>query len=138
MSFSPTYSLARILLPIALWLTNMVATSFIAWKTWRFYQAVKYTPAENSTRIKHFTQTLLLMAETGFLYSFLWIVVLLDITGKFSLEVNYFLLNIIPHITGLYPCLLVLLIIFKKRSYDGVDSTVCSTGPYISQSDFEA
>ncbi|KAF9070943.1 hypothetical protein BDP27DRAFT_1322921 [Rhodocollybia butyracea] len=122
--------LTRLILPCALWVTNTVATFLIALQTWKFHKLSKF---ENENRsIKLLTRVLLLMTESGFLYSLIWIVVIIDITGKLTYEAQYLLTNIIPHITGLYPCLMVLLVNFQKRRYDDMHLTTWSTSPHVS------
>ncbi|KAE9390931.1 hypothetical protein BT96DRAFT_925621 [Gymnopus androsaceus JB14] len=129
MKFTLEYETSRIVLPLGLLLVNVIATSFIAFRAWKFHRALKYSAPEESGKIRHLTQVLLVMVESGCLYSVLWILVLLDILLKFSMEAAYLITTIIPHITGLYPCLIVLLVIFKKSRYEAINRTAWSTSP---------
>ncbi|KAJ3785850.1 hypothetical protein GGU10DRAFT_332810 [Lentinula aff. detonsa] len=103
--FKLDYATVRLILPLSLLLTNVVATSFIALRTWIFHKSVKYTSAAESGRIKNVMQVLFLLVESGCLYCILWsyfqIVVILDITAGFSVGVQYLLTSIIPHLTHL-------------------------------------
>ncbi|KAJ3793589.1 hypothetical protein GGU11DRAFT_880372 [Lentinula aff. detonsa] len=141
--FKLDYATVRLILPLSLLLTNVVATSFIALRTWIFHKSVKYTSAAESGRIKNVMQVLFLLVESGCLYCILWIVVILDITAGFSVGVQYLLTSIIPHLTYdkhceaeflsmqcIYPCLMVLIIAIRKRRYDNMNSTTWSTSPY--------
>ncbi|KAF5349403.1 hypothetical protein D9757_013108 [Collybiopsis confluens] len=47
-----TYTVVRLFLPVSLWLTNVIATSVIAFKTWMLYRAFKAYEFQNSTRVK--------------------------------------------------------------------------------------
>ncbi|KAJ4474820.1 hypothetical protein J3R30DRAFT_613941 [Lentinula aciculospora] len=127
--FELNYAVVRLVLPLTLLFTNIVATSLIASRAWMFHQAVKQ--ADQSRRVKNVTQILRLLVESGCLYCLLWIVVVIDIAENFSTEVTYMLTSIIPHLTCIYPCLMVLIILIGNQRYDNVDSTIWSTSPYI-------
>ncbi|KAE9404703.1 hypothetical protein BT96DRAFT_403583 [Gymnopus androsaceus JB14] len=72
-AFTLDYETSRIFLPLALLLTNIIATIFISFRAWKFHQGLVGTAAEDSRRIHHLTQVLLLMIESGCLYSLLWV-----------------------------------------------------------------
>ncbi|KIK53913.1 hypothetical protein GYMLUDRAFT_922416 [Collybiopsis luxurians FD-317 M1] len=132
-----SYTGARIIMPVGLFSTNVIATSLIAIKTWEFFGLLKQAETEERGRIKHLTEVLLLLVESGCLYCLVWVIVLLDVTTGFSPGAKYMLTTIVPHLSGIYPCLIVLLICFKKRSYDTIGTpsgTAWSTNPYISSS----
>ncbi|KAF9070790.1 hypothetical protein BDP27DRAFT_1446682 [Rhodocollybia butyracea] len=113
------YTTARVVMPLSLLVTNIVATAIIGLRTWNFCTALKYIGEDAGGRVRHLTEVLMLLVETGCIYSLILILVVLDITlDAFSTEARYMLTSIIPHVTCIYPCLMVLIIMFKKRSYD--------------------
>ncbi|KIK57891.1 hypothetical protein GYMLUDRAFT_45713 [Collybiopsis luxurians FD-317 M1] len=132
--FTLVYPKSRAILPSVLLLTNTVATALIAFRTWKFYRTLKYTGFQDTSSIKCAIHMLLFMVESGFLYSVLWIIVILDMMVQLSPEVSYFLSLIIPHLTGIYPCLMVILIVFEKQKYDSMTGTAWSTSPDMSTS----
>ncbi|KAF5361377.1 hypothetical protein D9757_011353 [Collybiopsis confluens] len=93
-----SYATAKIILPLGLFLTNVIATSLIALKTWRFRNALKEAGADGQGSVRHLVQVLMRLVESGCIYSLLWVVVLLDITQGFSPGVRYMFTNIIPHL----------------------------------------
>lgn len=96
--FTLQYTTSRITLPLALLFSNVVATSFIANRAWwahitrlfyscigisllnrcqsfdrTFHRALDHVAAAETSRVHHLTQVLFLMAESGCLYSLLWV-----------------------------------------------------------------
>ncbi|KIK64744.1 hypothetical protein GYMLUDRAFT_56749 [Collybiopsis luxurians FD-317 M1] len=107
----------RIFMPVCLFITNVVATSYIGIIIWEFLNATRGF-LEPSTKIITFRQTLYLMFESGLLYSVIWVVIFFDIVMDFSPTISIFLGIVTPQITAIYPSLNILLTATQKSVFD--------------------
>ncbi|KAF5343553.1 hypothetical protein D9758_012958 [Tetrapyrgos nigripes] len=108
---------ARLILPATLFFTNMVATSFIAYKTWYYRRSVAKFLNRGSKR-GQVENVLILLIESGFLYSFLWILSLISTSNPQYYDFAVFFGTILPHAAGIYPTTIILLTAFQKSCCD--------------------
>ncbi|THV06895.1 hypothetical protein K435DRAFT_960154 [Dendrothele bispora CBS 962.96] len=115
----------RLMLPTTLLITNIVATSLIAWRIWRYrVEVTKYLKYGKDGKRGQVERVLTLLLESGILYSFLWVMSLIATSNPQPqfYDFTVFLGTILPHASGIYPSMIILF-----APTDGEDSTYGST-----------
>jgi len=71
-NLSPEHDVAIVVVGLVL-ATNVLATTFIAWKAWDYYRTVGryFRKRRSSGRVERF---LVLLIESGFVYCILWVI----------------------------------------------------------------
>ncbi|KAE9402945.1 hypothetical protein BT96DRAFT_990777 [Gymnopus androsaceus JB14] len=110
----------RIVLPLVLFLTNIVATGFIGITFWDVHRATR-NQFDHSRHIANIKQLILFMFESGLVYSSIWIVIIVSILRPFPGEVNTAIDLVIPQITAIYPALVIMLNAMQKSFCAGDD-----------------
>ncbi|THH14326.1 hypothetical protein EW146_g5994 [Bondarzewia mesenterica] len=131
--FSPT------LLPILAYLlslfTNILATSLITFKAWKYSRSINaYLGNSSPTNIK-VGAILALLVESGFLYCAVWIVFFVSLFSQNS-SFKAAMQVIMVQISGIYPTVVIVLVSLQKTAWDmtasieGVQSVYeMTTGP---------
>ncbi|THU96039.1 hypothetical protein K435DRAFT_966125 [Dendrothele bispora CBS 962.96] len=110
----------RLILPAALLFTNVIATLLIAYKAWHYRKFIKDN-AGILTRKGQVEQVLILLVESGILYIALWILTLLsDINNELDDTTGAYLDTVLPHLTLIYPSVIILLSQLKKTQCDTI------------------
>ncbi|KAK7438453.1 hypothetical protein VKT23_018066 [Stygiomarasmius scandens] len=128
----------RIILPATLLVTNIVATSFIIYRIWHYRHSIKKDLGCSDSRRTKIEKILILLVETGFLYSILWVRTrtlfarrqhfpihgscqicdLIALTNPQFYDFSVFLGTILPHAAGIYPTAIILLSASQKSYCD--------------------
>ncbi|THU80931.1 hypothetical protein K435DRAFT_809497 [Dendrothele bispora CBS 962.96] len=101
----------RLLLP--LFITNVVATGFVWYKTWTFRKQVKILWNEYNKQTRS-ESVLKLLVESGCIYCFVWALTIIAALGPIPIQVDAALVAVIPHITYIYPTLIIYLVSLQK------------------------
>ncbi|KAF9069855.1 hypothetical protein BDP27DRAFT_1420532 [Rhodocollybia butyracea] len=117
----------EIYLPLVLLITNVVATSFIGIITWESRHSMNLTyKGSNSKRFRTTGRLLVLMLESGFIYSFFWLLVLVN-AALSSLFAEVMLMAIVPQITTVYPTIVIFLNATHRSVYTETDENTTYT-----------
>ncbi|THU84304.1 hypothetical protein K435DRAFT_870420 [Dendrothele bispora CBS 962.96] len=105
----------RLLLP--LFITNVVATGFIWYKTWTFRKQVKILWNEYNKQTRS-ESVLKLLVESGCIYCFVWALRIIAALGPIPVQVDGVMVVVLPHITYIYPTLVIYLVSLQKSLYE--------------------
>ncbi|KAL0571888.1 hypothetical protein V5O48_010078 [Marasmius crinis-equi] len=118
---SNTYSLVLTLPPL---ITNLVATILIAVKVWDYRRTIKSNlangPGKSTNRAE---QILILLVESGFLYSGVWLLILIAGFNVMTSATNVLILGIAVSLTGIYPTFIVIMVAIEKTHAQTVFSS---------------
>ncbi|KAJ7211460.1 hypothetical protein C8J57DRAFT_309324 [Mycena rebaudengoi] len=120
--FDPSGSHAHIMV-LPLLVTNVVATSLMAYKMWQYRQQIKVQldlPKNKKTKLE---RTLVVLTEWGMIYGLIWIHFLFTIfTNQNEDTTGYKIVaNMIPQLSAIYPVIIVLLVSLDRTH---LESTV--------------
>ncbi|THH15182.1 hypothetical protein EW146_g5255 [Bondarzewia mesenterica] len=101
-------------LPLA---TNIVATSLIAFKAWKYSRSIKAYLGDGSPLKLKAGAILALLAESGFLYCAIWIVYIISLFSPISIFTRL-TQAIMVHISGIYPTVVIVLVALQKTAWD--------------------
>ncbi|TRM59653.1 hypothetical protein BD626DRAFT_572595 [Schizophyllum amplum] len=118
-------------------LTNLLSTTLVAIKVWQYRRDVKsHLGRTTQTRVE---KILLLLAESGVLYSAIWLAYLavgfdnVDVYDGHDLTVADGISVVIPSIAGIYPTLVVLICALQNSPTHhietiGLNASMCDSG----------
>ncbi|KAF5336706.1 hypothetical protein D9758_015094 [Tetrapyrgos nigripes] len=104
----------EMMLPASLLFTNFIATSTIGYKTWVYRKFIKIHLEDSYKHNNGFKveQILIILLESGIVYCFLWILVIVTKTSSViqaSYQVGAYVGILMPHAASMYPTTIVLL-----------------------------
>ncbi|KAI0066718.1 hypothetical protein BV25DRAFT_1912754 [Artomyces pyxidatus] len=97
-------------------ITNLWATTLVAWKTWRHRRRLGTDLCE-ATRRTTVLLTLTLLVESGALYTLFWIFVVFGTAGLVGPAVTFFA-EVIPQVAGIYPTIIIVLVCIRRTNSD--------------------
>ncbi|KAJ3799791.1 hypothetical protein GGU11DRAFT_775866 [Lentinula aff. detonsa] len=127
----------RVLMPVMLLITNIIATAIIALKVWEYRRSIKINLGKQ-TRKTSVERVLVLLLESGVVYCVCWIVSIIALTpGTLSFIGENVFATMLPNLTAIYPTLIIIFVA-ARRSYSELSINVSQTlqfaiptSPYI-------
>ncbi|KAK7464879.1 hypothetical protein VKT23_006088 [Stygiomarasmius scandens] len=94
--------------------TNFLATLFIGWRTWYYHQ---FEHVKGSLVGENIKRALLLLVESGFAYCIILVLCIISLyPGTLSRTGAGILAGLFPHISAIYPTLIIILMSIQKIS----------------------
>ncbi|KAJ7592211.1 hypothetical protein C8J56DRAFT_886918 [Mycena floridula] len=120
-----------LILTLPLFLTNSVSTLSMGYKAWKYKVEIKQTLGLLHNKRNTVERVLILLTESGSIYCFLWLSILIfGLASSNNQSLSYQLIIVIlPQLVAIYPILIILLLALEKAN---LESSV--TGPSFSQS----
>ncbi|KAJ7211465.1 hypothetical protein C8J57DRAFT_1733354 [Mycena rebaudengoi] len=108
---------------LPLLVTNIVATSLMAYKMWQYRQQIKVQldfPKNKKTKVE---RILVILTESGMIYCLIWIPFLYTILTKQGEDTTGYKIvaNMIPQLSAIYPVIIILLVSLDRTH---LESTV--------------
>ncbi|KAK7437618.1 hypothetical protein VKT23_018517 [Stygiomarasmius scandens] len=110
-------SISVIVSSAALLVTNLTATSLIAYRAWYYRKYIKdhIGSASGSKRVE---KILILLVESGSIFCVLWLVALLGSIGLLNEVAETYFTSVLPHAETIYPNIIILLTTLQKTHCD--------------------
>ncbi|KAJ7592374.1 hypothetical protein C8J56DRAFT_1046744 [Mycena floridula] len=120
-----------LILTLPLCLTNMISTLLIVWKVWEYKIKIKQNLGLPQNRRTQVEQILILLTESGVVYSLLWVFILVfGVRSQYNQSFSYLIIiAALPQLVAIYPIIIIPLVTLEKAN---LESTV--NGPSFSQS----
>ncbi|KAF9031823.1 hypothetical protein BDZ89DRAFT_1131657 [Hymenopellis radicata] len=108
-------------------LTNFSTTVLCAYKVWQYRRFIKMTYGQARRKKTLVESILVIVVESGAIYCIFWLLLLLGDFGK-TWDSDYALELFMPHFSGIYVALIILVVALSKTSsesfFSGVDRDV--------------
>ncbi|KAF8915250.1 hypothetical protein CPB85DRAFT_1295053 [Mucidula mucida] len=108
-------------------LTNFSTTVLCAYKVWQYRRFIKMTYGQARRKKTLVDSILVMIVESGAIYCIFWLLLLLGDFGK-TWDSNYPLELLMPHFSGIYVTVIILVVALSKTSsesfFSGVDRDV--------------
>ncbi|THH10830.1 hypothetical protein EW146_g8243 [Bondarzewia mesenterica] len=98
--------------------TNIVATSLIAFKAWKYSRSIKAFLGNSSAPKIRAGAVLALLVESGFLYCAIWIAYVISRFSSVGPLFKDIMQAIIVQISGSYPTVVIVLVALQKTAWD--------------------
>ncbi|KAF9074752.1 hypothetical protein BDP27DRAFT_1316784 [Rhodocollybia butyracea] len=128
----------RVLMPTMLLITNFTATVIITMKTWDYRRTIKLDLGHTSQK-SDVEQILLLLLESGLIYCACWVYRLYNFTnpGALSFAGRNVFATLLPHLTAIYPTLIIILVTAQKSYSESSTLSVAQSSLQFSSTPLE-
>ncbi|KAF9459106.1 hypothetical protein BDZ94DRAFT_1269043 [Collybia nuda] len=118
---------STLILTLPLLITNVFATSLVAYQAWLYRVEVRSTLSRGSA-ISTVEKLMILLIESGFIYCSLWILVLVTryrLLSNLAFDVMF---AVFPHLTAIYPVFIILLAALERTQSESITSEATGSG----------
>ncbi|KAF5388890.1 hypothetical protein D9757_005030 [Collybiopsis confluens] len=108
-----------LILTLPLLITNIFATSLIAYQAWLYRKEVQHHFSDGTVSTS-VGKLLMILVESGFVYCGLWILVLITryrLLSNLAFDVMF---AVFPHLTAIYPVLIIMLATLHRTQMDKI------------------